>query len=197
VEWGASVAHHFRVGAVDDPFVIGSRLYSRRTDENSAQRVWFECTPHPYGDRALGGTGAGPMSALSRVRPDEFTIAMVATVTLGFLPPCRGTSAEIFAGLAAAAIGLLFFLQGARLSRAAIIAGALHWRLHLVIFAATFVLFPVVGLCLRPLSGTLLTPPLYLGLLFLCTLPSTVQDSVAFTSIAGGNVAAALCSASA
>ena len=137
------------------------------------------------------------MSALSRVRPDEFTIAMLATVMLGFLLPCRGTSAGIFGGLAAVAIGLLFFLQGARLSRAAIIAGALHWRLHLVIFAATFVLFPLVGLALRPLSGTLLTPPLYLGLLFLCTLPSTVQDSVAFTSIAGGNVAAAMCSASA
>jgi solute carrier family 10 (sodium/bile acid cotransporter), member 7 len=72
----------------------------------------------------------------------------------------------------------------------------LHWRLHLVVFAATFLLFPIVGLALRPLSGTLLTPPLYLGLLFLCTLPSTVQASVAFTSIAGGNVAAALCSAS-
>src|SRR6267143_3717182 len=142
-------------------------------------------------------SGVGPMSALSRVRPDEFTIAMLATVMLGFLLPCRGTSAGIFAGLAAAAIGLLFFLQDARLSRAAIVAGALHWRLHLVIFAATFVLFPLVGLALRPLSGTLLTPPLYLGLLFLCTLPSTVQDSVAFTSIAGGNVAAALCSASA
>jgi sodium/bile acid cotransporter 7 len=142
-------------------------------------------------------SGAGPMSALSRVRPDEFTPAMLATVMLAFVLPCRGPSAEIFGDLAAAAIGLLFFLQGARLSRAAIIAGALHWRLHLVIFAATFVLFPVVGLALRPLSGILLTPPLYLGLLFLCTLPSTVEDSVAFTSIAGGNVAAALCSASA
>jgi solute carrier family 10 (sodium/bile acid cotransporter), member 7 len=84
----------------------------------------------------------------------------------------------------------------ARLPRATITAGALHWRLHLVVFAATFLLFPIVGLALRPLSGTLLTPPLYLGLLFLCTLPSTVQASVAFTSIAGGNVAAALCSAS-
>jgi sodium/bile acid cotransporter 7 len=137
------------------------------------------------------------MSVLSRIRPDEFTIAMLATVMLGFLLPCRGTSVGIFGDLAAVAIGLLFFLQGARLSHAAIIAGALHWRLHLVIFAATFVLFPLVGLALRPISGTLLTPPLYLGLLFLCTLPSTVQDSVAFTSIAGGNVAAALCSASA
>jgi sodium/bile acid cotransporter 7 len=31
---------------------------------------------------------------------------------------------------------------------------------------------------------------------FLCVLPSTVQSSIAFTSIAGGNVAAAICSAS-
>ena len=123
--------------ADDDPFVIRSCLYSRRTDENAAQRVWFDCTPHPYGDPALGGNGAGPTSALSRFRPDEFTIAMLATVMLGFLLPCRGTSAGIFGDLAAVAIGLLFFLQGARLSRAAIIAGALHWRLHLVIFAAT------------------------------------------------------------
>jgi len=136
------------------------------------------------------------MSIFSRFRPDEFTIAMLVTVVLAFLLPCRGTSAELFEGLAGIAIALLFFLQGARLSRATIVAGALHWRLHLVVFAATFLLFPIVGLALRPLSGTLLTPPLYLGLLFLCTLPSTVQASVAFTSIAGGNVAAALCSAS-
>ncbi|HEX9536074.1 MAG TPA: bile acid:sodium symporter, partial [Stellaceae bacterium] len=137
------------------------------------------------------------MSTLSRFRPDEFTIAMLATVVLSLLLPCRGTSAAVFEWLTEAAIALLFFLQGARLSRGAILAGALHWRLHLLVFTATFVLFPIVGLMLRPLSGTLLTPPLYLGLLFLCTLPSTVQASVAFTSIAGGNVAAALCSASA
>jgi len=137
------------------------------------------------------------MSIFSRFRPDEFTIAMLVTVVLAFLLPCRGTSAGLFEGLAGIAIALLFFLQGARLSRATIVAGALHWRLHLVVFAATFLMFPIVGLALRPLSGTLLTPPLYLGLLFLCTLPSTVQASVAFTSIAGGNVAAALCSASA
>jgi sodium/bile acid cotransporter 7 len=136
------------------------------------------------------------MSVVHRFRPDEFTIAMLTTVLLAFLLPCRGASAGLFESLTGVAIALLFFLQGARLSRTTIVAGALHWRLHLVVFAATFLLFPIVGLALRPLSGTLLTPPLYLGLLFLCTLPSTVQASVAFTSIAGGNVAAALCSAS-
>jgi sodium/bile acid cotransporter 7 len=137
------------------------------------------------------------MSQFFRFRPDEFTIAMLVTVALSLLVPCRGASAGVFEGLTAVAIALLFFLQGARLSRAAVIAGALHWRLHLVVFAATFVAFPMIGLALGPLSGRLMTPPLYLGLLFLCTLPSTVQASVAFTSIAGGNVAAALCSASA
>ena len=131
------------------------------------------------------------MSAPSRFRPDEFTIAMLATVVLSLLLPCRGASAAGFEWLTAVAIALLFFFQGARLSRGAILAGALHWRLHLVVFTATFVLFPIIGLLLRPLSGTVLTPPLYLGLLFLCTLPSTVQASVAFTSIGGGNVAAA------
>ena len=137
------------------------------------------------------------MCLVSRFRPDEFTIAMLATVALAFLLPCRGTSAGLFEYLTGIAIALLFFLQGARLSRAAILSGASHWRLHLVVFVASFVLFPIIGLALRPMSGTLLTPPLYVGILFLCTLPSTVQASVAFTSIAGGNVAAALCSASA
>ena len=122
---------------------------------------------------------------------------MLATVLLALVLPCRGKSAGLFDAMTAIAIGLLFFLQGTRLPRAAIIAGVLHWRLHLVVFAATFLVFPIVGLALRPLSGGVLTPPLYLGLLFLCTLPSTVQASVAFTSIAGGNVPAALCSASA
>jgi len=76
------------------------------------------------------------------------------------------------------------------------VAGILHWRLHLVIFVATFVVFPLLGLALMPLSGAVLPAPLYVGILFLCTLPSTVQASVVFTSIAGGNVAAGLCSAS-
>ena len=138
-----------------------------------------------------------PMSTLSRFRPDEFTLAMAATVTIAFLLPCHGAGAQVFEGLTSVAIALLFFLQGARLSRAAIVAGALHWRLHFLVFAATFLVFPLAGFALKPLASGLLSPPMLLGVMFLCTLPATVQASVAFTSIAGGNVAAALCSASA
>ena len=94
-------------------------------------------------------------------------------------------------------IGLLFFLHGAKLSREAVIAGATHWRLHLAVLCCTFVLFPLLGLLLKPALLTLLTPELYIGILFLCVLPSTVQSSIAFTAVARGNVPAAICSASA
>jgi sodium/bile acid cotransporter 7 len=94
-------------------------------------------------------------------------------------------------------IGLLFFLHGAKLSRAAIVAGVTHWRLHLLVLACTFVLFPLLGLLFKPIALRVLTPELYVGLLFLCMLPSTVQSSIAMTAMGRGNVPAAICSASA
>lgn len=136
------------------------------------------------------------MSRIFRLVPDSFTLAIVAAVVLSLALPCSGESARWVATGSEIAIALLFFLQGARLSRQAVLAGILHWRLHLIILAATFVVFPILGLALSPLSGWLLAPSLYAGLEFLCILPSTVQASVVFTSIAGGNVAAALCAAS-
>jgi sodium/bile acid cotransporter 7 len=134
---------------------------------------------------------------LSRLLPDRFTCALLCTVLLASVLPCRGTTAQLFNVLTDAAIALLFFLHGAKLSRAAVLAGITNWRLHLTVLASTFVLFPLLGWLLRPVLSSLVTPDLYLGVLFLCTLPSTVQSSIAFTSIARGNVSAAVCSASA
>ena len=67
----------------------------------------------------------------------------------------------------------------------------------MMVLLVTFVLFPLFGLAFKPLLLPLVTPTLYVGILFLCTLPSTVQSSIAFTAIAKGNVPAAVCSASA
>jgi solute carrier family 10 (sodium/bile acid cotransporter), member 7 len=134
---------------------------------------------------------------LSRLLPDRFTCALLCTVLLASVLPCRGATAQLFNVLTDAAIALLFFLHGAKLSRAAVLAGITNWRLHLTVLASTFVLFPLLGWLLRPVLSPLVTPDLYLGVLFLCTLPSTVQSSIAFTSIARGNVSAAVCSASA
>jgi len=134
---------------------------------------------------------------MRRFLPDTFTILLVLTVALASVLPISGEPAEWFGLATKIAIGLLFFLHGARLSRDVVVAGLLHWRLHLVILASTFVLFPLLGLAVGFLPPTLLPPALYTGILFLCVLPSTVQSSIAFTSMAGGNVPAAICAASA
>ena len=94
-------------------------------------------------------------------------------------------------------MSLLFFLHGAKLSRQAIYAGMSHWRLHCLIIASSFLLFPFLGWALKPVFLPLLTPELYWGMLFLCCLPATVQSAIAFTAVARGNVPAAICSASA
>lgn len=132
-----------------------------------------------------------------RFLPDNFTLGLLGSVLLASLLPCSGEAARWLAWLTDAAIGLLFFLHGAKLSRQAVLAGITHWRLHLLVLAATFVLFPLLGLLLQPLLAALTTPPLALGLLYLCLLPSTVQSSIAFVSVAEGNVPAAICSATA
>jgi len=56
-------------------------------------------------------------------------------------------------------------------------------------------LFPALGLGLRALLGGWLPEPLLAGIVFLSVLPSTVQSSIAFTSIARGNIPAAICCA--
>jgi sodium/bile acid cotransporter 7 len=135
--------------------------------------------------------------ARPRFLPDIMTLLLLVVVLAASFAPCTGVVAVGFDTLTTGMIALLFFMHGAKLSRAALIAGLTHWRLHLIILAFTFAVFPLLGIALKPLLSSLVTPDLYLGFLFLCVLPSTVQSSIAFTSVARGNVAAAVCSASA
>jgi solute carrier family 10 (sodium/bile acid cotransporter), member 7 len=129
-------------------------------------------------------------------RVDRYVAALLATVALAALLPADGTPAAVVGAGTKAAVGLLFFLYGARLSPRAAFAGLRHWRLHLPILLCTFAVFPVLGVAARGLPASVLSPDLATGLLFLCVLPSTVQSAVAFTSMARGNVAAAICSSS-
>ena len=127
---------------------------------------------------------------------DAFLLALAATVALAALLPAHGDAADVVSVAAKAAIALLFFLYGARLSPQQAWHGVRQWRLHLLVLATTFVIFPVLGLAARALVPSVLTIDLYNGLLFLCLVPSTVQSSIAFTSIARGHVSAAIVSAS-
>ncbi|HZS19909.1 MAG TPA: bile acid:sodium symporter family protein [Pseudonocardiaceae bacterium] len=132
----------------------------------------------------------------ARWRIDPYIATLLATAAVASLLPARGVVATGFHYLTTTAIGFLFFLYGARLSTMQAIEGLKHWQLHAAVIASTFLLFPLLGLVAKVLVPGVLTPELYRGLMYLCCLPSTVQSSIAFTSIARGNVAAAVYSAS-
>ncbi len=135
------------------------------------------------------------MSWLRRI--DRFLLAIIAAAALASVLPAQGIAAEILGWVVQVVIACLFFLYGVRLSPEQAVAGLKHWRLHLTILTFTFVVFPLLGLALRLIPASVLSPALYAGVLYLCLVPSTVQSSINFTSIAHGNVAGAIVSASA
>jgi sodium/bile acid cotransporter 7 len=132
-----------------------------------------------------------------RLIPDPFLLILVATLALATLLPASGGYATVVHWLANLTVVLLFFFHGAKLARTAVVSGLTHWRLHLLILGSTFVMFPLLGWGLAHLLPGLLSPLLWTGVLFLVALPSTVQSSIAFVSIAKGNVPGAIAAASA
>lgn len=136
------------------------------------------------------------MQFLRRLGIDGYMLLLVTMVALGVLLPAQGMVAAALGQVTFWAVALLFFIYGAKLDIESVRRGLLNLRLQGLSFAATYLLFPLLGLGLSKLLGGLLGPELALGLLFLSVLPSTIQSSIAFTSMAGGNVAGAICSAS-
>jgi solute carrier family 10 (sodium/bile acid cotransporter), member 7 len=134
----------------------------------------------------------GPL--LKRLRIDPYILLLLGVMLLASLLPARGAADEVLGWVANGAIALLFFLQGARLSREAVISGLSAGRLHLIIVLATYALFPGIALAIN--ATGIVPQALRPGLLFLACLPSTVQSSIAFVSVGRGNVAAAVCAAS-
>ena len=134
---------------------------------------------------------------LSRLKVDTYLLLIISMVVAASFLPARGEAAVGFGWATKIAIGLVFFLHGARLSREAVIRGLTHWRLHLIVLAATFGLFPLLCLGIAALPAAITPPALAGGIVFLGCLPSTIQSSIGFTVIARGNVAAAVAAASA
>lgn len=133
---------------------------------------------------------------LARLGLDRYMLMLVGTVALATVLPARGAAAAVLSQVAFWVVALLFFLYGARLTTATILAGLTNWRLQLAVLALTFLLFPVLALALKPVSLIWLPAAIGAGFLYIGCLPSTVQSSIAFTAVSGGNVAGAVCAAS-
>lgn len=132
------------------------------------------------------------MNALLRwLRLDLYILATMAMVAVAAVVPASGVGKDMLDLVVHAAIAILFLIYGARISPQAIWAGVTHWRLQGLVFGVTIVVFPLIGFGIVTLTKGHLDSGLATGLLFLSLLPSTVQSSIAWTSIARGNVPAA------
>lgn len=134
---------------------------------------------------------------LRRLLPDPYLLLVIGSVLLATFLPAQGAFAVAVGWLSTITVIALFFFHGAKLPREQVIAGLIHWRLHLTILLSTFVFFPLIGLAGMTALPNLLPHDLWIGIIFICALPSTVQSSIAFVSMARGNVSAAIASASA
>lgn len=130
---------------------------------------------------------------------DGFLLSMAAAMVLALLAPTIGMSGGVLhlEIVTHWGIALIFFLHGVMLSPHAVRSGARKWRLHLLVQASTFVLFPLLGVVLYVSTGAWLSHDLRLGLFLLCAMSSTVSSSVALTAMARGDVVSAMFNASA
>ena len=129
-----------------------------------------------------------------KFKADWFLLGMGAAIGLAWFFPSPGAAGGALHPelLTKAGVALIFLLHGVALSFGALKAGALNWRLHLLVQLCTFFLFPLLGLLVMASLGDHVPAGLKLGVFYLCALPSTVSSSVAMTAAARGNVAGAV-----
>ncbi len=135
---------------------------------------------------------------LGRLGLDWFILSLIGMIMLASQFPGPGIAKGPFSisSLANLGVSFIFFFYGLKLNRKKLVAGLSNWRLHILVQAGTFILFPVLLLLLRPLLDRGDTQVLWLGGFFLAALPSTVSSSVVMVSIANGNIPAAIFNAS-
>ena len=131
---------------------------------------------------------------MSRFLPDRYVSLLILAAVLGFLLPELGANdGPLHLGLVTKlGISLVFFLHGANLAPESLAAGVKNWKVHGLVQATTFALFPILGGILFLALDGIMSESLRLGFFFLAALPSTISSSVAMTAIAKGNVPVAV-----
>lgn len=124
-------------------------------------------------------------------------MAIIAVVMIAYLFPEPGSeqSAIPLDTISSIGVSLIFFFYGLKLSPEKIKSGLKNWKLHVLIQASTYLLFPAIVIIAYPFFKETHFA-VWLAFLFLAALPSTVSSSVVMVSIAKGNIPAAIFNAS-
>lgn len=126
---------------------------------------------------------------------DPFLVAIIAALVVGLIWPAPNGVRSGISTAGDVLVALLFLLYGLRLRTTEVLSGLTNWKVQGLIFASTYIVFPLVGLAIHPLLVPVVGDGFATGFLYLAFLPSTIQSSVTFTSIAGGDTGAAVCAA--
>ena len=133
-----------------------------------------------------------------KIKFDKFVMAIFVVIGIAYLFPQWGTKDSNIPLdiISAIGIALIFFFYGVKLSPSKLKAGLFNWKLHVLVQAATFLIFPSLILLFRPLIQNEAHDTIWLAFFFLAALSSTVSSSVVMVSIAKGNIPAAIFNAS-
>lgn len=122
---------------------------------------------------------------------DGFILSLISVILFAGLFPNIGTNTEIIdlKKISEYGITIIFFFYGVKLSPQKIREGLTNWKMHLVIQLATFILFPILIILIKPVFSNI---HIWLSVFFVAALPSTVSSSVVMVSLAKGNVPGAI-----
>lgn len=126
---------------------------------------------------------------------DPLITGIILALISGLLIPISDEASAVVSTLGDFSVAAVFLVYGMRLATREVLRGLVNIRLQGAILATTFVFFPLVGLLVSWLTANAVGQTFALGILYLALLPSTIQSSVTFVSIARGNVGAAIAAA--
>ncbi len=120
-----------------------------------------------------------------------FIIALFVAILLAYLFPTALSDLPL-KQITSIGIGLIFFFYGLKLAPSELKLGFLNYRSHILIQLTTFVVFPLLTLLFIPFFDGGMQSRLWLAILFLGALPSTVSSAVIMVAIARGNLPTAI-----
>ena len=126
---------------------------------------------------------------------DPLITGIVLALIAGLLIPVSPNASGFISTLGDVSVAAVFLVYGMRLATRDVVRGLINIKLQGAILATTFVIFPIIGLVVSMATRDVIGHSFALGILYLSLLPSTIQSSVTFVSIARGNIGAAIAAA--
>lgn len=127
--------------------------------------------------------------AMRTILSDPMLRLLTLAIALAAVLPASGEGRAIAQTAANIGIFALFLFNGMRIRRSEIAAGAANLRFLMPLSLWVFGIMALVGLGLSTFAPAPIPPLVAAGFLYLGVLPTTIQSSTSYCSLAQGNVA--------